>query len=356
MTTSSRWSWTSTPRPLAPGGRVRLARENLCLAMAVYAASHQGLITATLIPNGAELRLEGGYVFDASVPLEVTDHQSLLRAAGNQVRSAFALLALQTQREAETVFGSAPHVPPAAADQSQANLWTARAVTYLIAQSVSLDLMAPVWRIPPEFRRPYAISEMDFALDAVDLHGQEIRWGHFGGLPRYLDLTQFVSYCLDGIDVAAALSAASGDYGALGNLAERQSYEVPSSSPISDEGGYGSGSGRLRRGGRTVVGDEPEAPAGWIAPDGPPEPRITVASQATEMGPIDDFVANACATGARAMNLAGELYTSYANWCLDHGYLAHSQRKFGLELRARGYERKRRGKGRHWWIGVESRV
>ena len=55
------------------------------------------------------------------------------------------------------------------------------------------------------------------------------------------------------------------------------------------------------------------------------------------------------------MSLAGDLYTSYARWCLDNGYLAHSQRKFGLELRARGYQRKRRGKGRHWWMGVAAR-
>ena len=52
------------------------------------------------------------------------------------------------------------------------------------------------------------------------------------------------------------------------------------------------------------------------------------------------------------MSPAGDLYASYAQWCLDQGYLAHSQRKFGLELRAHGYERKRRGKGKHWWVGV----
>ena len=347
-----------TPPPftdaLTPGQRVRLARENLCLAMAVYAASHRGLITATLIPNNAELRLESGRIFDASAPHEVTDHRSLLRAAGNQVRSAFALSALQTQREAETVFGYVSRISPPAIEQYQADLWTARTVIYLIAQSVGLDLMAPIWRIPPEFRRPYAIPDLDFALDAGCRHGQEIRWGHFGGLPRYLDLTQFLSYCLDGVEIPTVLRAASGDYGALGSLAERASHEVPSSSPIGDAGGYGSGSGRLRRSGSLAAGDEHDEPAGWIAPDGPPEPRISVASQATEMGPIDDFVANACSTGSKAMNLAGDLYTSYANWCLDHGYLAHSQRKFGLELRARGYQRKRRGKGRHWWIGVES--
>ena len=341
---------------LMPGGRVRLARENLCLAMAVYAASHRGLITATLVPNRAELTRESGQTFDSSLPLEVTDYRSLLRTTGNQVRGAFALLAMQTQREAETVFGSVSHLPPPVADQPDVDLWNARAATYLISQSVALDLMAPTWRIPPEFRQNYAIPDMDFALDAENLHGEEIRWGHFGSLARYLDLSLFVSYCLDGIDVSVALQASSGNYGLLGLLAEHFSREVPSASPISDVSGYGSGSGRLRRYGALAEDVGSDAPAGWIAPDGPPEPRISVASQATEMGPVDEFVADACSTGSRAMNLAGDLYTSYANWCLDHGYLAHSQRKFGLELRARGYERKRRGKGRHWWIGVESRV
>ena len=341
---------------LTPGGRVRLARENLCLAMALYAASHRGLITATLVPNRAELNRESGQTFDASVPLQVADHRSLLRTTGNQVRGAFALLAMQTQREAETVFGPVSHVSPPAAGQPDVDLWNARVATYLIAQSVALDLMAPTWRIPPEFRQSYAIAGMDFALDAASLHGEEIRWGHFGSLARYLDLSLFVSYCLDGIDISVALQASSGNYGLLGLMAEHFSREMPSASPISDVGGYGSGSGRLRRYGALAEDVGSDAPAGWIAPEGPPEPRISVASQATEMGPVDEFVADACSTGSRAMNLAGDLYTSYANWCLDHGYLAHSQRKFGLELRARGYERKRRGKGRHWWIGVESRA
>ena len=324
--------------------------------MAVYAASHRGFITATHVPGNADLNAEGGQTYQPNAPLHVTDHRSLLRTTSNQVRGAFALLAMQTQREAETVFGPVSHVPPPSADQPEVDLWNARAATYLIAQSVALDLMAPTWRIPPEFRQSYAIAGMDFTLDASSLHGEEIRWRHFGSLARYLDLSLFVSYCLDGVDISVALQASSGNYGLLGLLAERFSREIPSASPISDADGYGSGSGRLRPTGLFTEDIEANAPAGWIAPDGPPEPRITVASQASEMGPIDDFVADACSTGSRAMNLAGELYTSYATWCLDNGYLAHSQRKFGLELRARGYERKRRGKGKHWWIGVESRV
>lgn len=329
--------------------------------MAVYAASHQGHITASLIPDRADLRLNSGDIFDANVPLYVTDHRSLLRTAANQVRSSFAISAMQTQREAETAFGSVLHSTYPATEQALDPLWTARAVTYLIAQSVALDLMTPTWRIPPEFRRSYAIPDISLVLDAVSLHGEEVRWGHFGGLPCYLDLALFVSYCLDGIEATTALQESSGNYGTMGLLADRQSLEVPSASPIRDETGYGAGSGRLNRPRPSFINPssitiEADAPAGWIAPEGPPEPRITVASQATEMGPIDDFVADACTTGSRSMNLAGDLYTSYANWCLDHGYLAHSQRKFGLELRARGYERKRRGKGKHWWMGVEARV
>lgn len=322
--------------------------------MAVYAASHRGLITAALVPQTAGLRLENGRVYDPRVPLRVSDHRALLRTSANQIRSAFAFSAMQTQREDESVFGSVPHAPPEA-DRPRANLWTARAVVYLIAQSVALDLMTPTWRIPPEFRRNFVIPDVELNMDAAALHGEQIHWGHFGGLTRYLDIVLFLSYCLDGIDPAEAIKTTMRGYGLAGAMSHYRSQQVPSVSPINDESGYGSGSGRLRQPNpwARADDDEDDEPAGWMAPDGPPEPRINVASQASEMGPIDDFVADVCSTGDRAMTLAGELYTSYARWCLDHGYLAHSQRKFGLELRARGYERKRRGKGRHWWIGVE---
>ena len=342
---------------LTPGERVRLARENLCLAMALYAASHQGIISASFFSGTATIRGQDGRPFDINTPLEVTDHESLLRTTGNQVRGAFALSALQTQRELEAAFGPAPDAEPSTDGVSDAGLWAARSVFRLIAHSVGRDFMAPVWRIPTESRRTLAIPSLGFTLDASELHGQEIHWGHLGGLTGYLDLAQFVSYCLDGADVADALRAASGNYGPIGTLAALRSSDAPSGSPVSEAGGYGSGSGRLRRPNPSAsVGPDDDAPAGWIAPDGPPQPRISVASQASEPGPIDDFVATACSTGRRAMNLAGDLYASYAQWCLDHGYLAHSQRKFGLELRARGYERKRRGQGRHWWIGVQSRI
>ena len=338
-------------KELTAGQRIRLARENLSLAMALYAASHRGLITAAFLPSGAELYLHNGETADASVPLEVTDQQSLLRCAGNQVRGAFALSALQTQRELEAAY---PGVSPLA--ESDANLRATRAAIYLIARCMARDLIAPTWDVPMEYQQPFTAPELEFRLDADGLHGQEVRWEHLGGLTHYLDLTLFLSLCLDGWEVSEAAGAvASGDYGGTGDLAARQSREAAPVSPFGGNYGSGSGSGRLRRGGRPARPDGADAGAGWIAPNGLPAPRIAVAPQATEMGPVDDFVTDACATGGRAMMLAGELYASYAHWCLDNGYLAHSQRKFGLELTARGYERKRRGKGRHWWMGVQYR-
>lgn len=337
---------TGPPKRPTPGQRIRLARENLLLAMALYAASHRGLVTAAFVPAGAELCLDNGETDDVRVPLEVTDYQSLLRCAGNQVRGAFALSALQTQRELEAAGCGGPPLAETDADRR-----ATRAAVYLIDRCMARDLITPAWDVPPEYRQSFTAPALNFTLAAEGLHGQEVRWEHFGGLTRYLDLTLFISLCLDGWEApAAARAVAAGDYGATGSLAARQSGEATPVSPYDGSDGYGSGSGRLRR----VAGPSGhDAPAGWVAPDGLPTPRIAVASQATEKGPVDDFVSDACITGGRAMMLAGELYASYAHWCLDNGYLAHSQRKFGLELTARGYERKRRGKGRHWWIGVQ---
>ena len=378
-----------TPGKLTPGGRVRLARENLCLAMAVFAASHRGLLTVSLMPAGAELyHPDGETAVTAGAPPSVSDQQSLVRSAGNQIRGAFALSALQTERELAAIYGdgnggsnsigdshgNSDGCPPAPAEPGvDAGIMAARAVIGLIAGSLRASLLAPVWDLPPAaHRRRFAVPAIGFALDAAVRHGQEVRWEHFGGLPRYLDLTLFVSYCLDGADevAAAAATAGGGDYGAAGRMAGRPSWEMPAQVPFDAylAGGYGAGAGRrLRsasRAGNGAADDDNSdgngsgsAAAGWVAPDGAGawRPRFGIAPQAVEPGPVDDFVAGACATGGDTMALAGDLYTAYARWCLDNGYLAHSQRKFGLELTARGYQRKRRGKGRHWWLGVQCR-
>ena len=312
--------------------------------MALFVASHRGLISAAFFPSGAEIELPDGEIIDAGIPLDLPDQQSLLRCAGNQIRSAFALSALQTHRELTMAYGDAPLSEP------DADLRAVRAVIHLIDRSLDQNLLAPAWDVPTGYRQTFTAPALGFAFDGIHCHNQEIRWEHFGGLSRFLDLTLFVSYCIDGVDVPMAARAATGDYGAIGELAALHSSDAFNWELAFAEAGYGSGSGRLRHNSPAVAGSDPSA--GWVAPDSLPQPRIGIASQATKCGPVEDFVANACSTGDKAMTLAGDLYTSYARWCLENGYLAHSQRKFGLELRARGYQRKRRGKGRHWWLGV----
>ncbi len=307
--------------------------------MAVYAAAHRGLITPAFVPASNEVYAADWQPVDASVPLEMSDQRGLLRCAGNQVRAAFALCALQTQRELDGVSADEP------LDDPDPNFRTVRAVCFVVGLTLDRELLNPTWLVPTEYRQCFECPAMDLILDASSWNGREMRWEHLGGLTAYLDLVLFASYLVDGV---AASDAAAIARGARTVTQEFSSAAPGGADPIVP--GYGSGSGRLRRPGPSASGPAPGS--GWIAPDKPPEPAITVASQANECGPIDAFVAEVCSTGAEAMSLAGDLYTSYAQWCLDQGYLAHSQRKFGLELRSRGYQRKRRGKGKHWWLGV----
>ena len=307
--------------------------------MAFYAAAHRGLITPAFVPASTDVYTRDGQTVDASVPLEMSDQSSLLRCAGNQVRAAFALCALQTQRELDGISADDPLEEP---DPSARAV---RAVCYVTSHSLDRELLNPTWVVPMEYRQRFECPAMDLILDASTWNGREVRWEHLGGLPAYLDLVLFASYCVDGMSVPDAAAIAKGDYTAFEGLSSPGPDGV---SPVIP--GYGGGTGRLRQPGPAASGPAPGS--GWVAPDGPPEPPITIASQASECGPIDDFVADVCFTGEAAMSPAGDLYASYAQWCLDQGYLAHSQRKFGLELRAHGYERKRRGKGKHWWVGV----
>ena len=329
---------------LTPGQRIRLARENLCVAMAFYAASHRGLITPAFVPASNELFGPEGQRTDASVPLGMSDQRSLLRCAGNQVRAAFALCALQTQRELDGVSATEP------LDETDPSLRAVRAVCFVISHTLDRELLNPTWVVPVGYRQDFRCPSMDADFDLAGWNGREVRWEHLGGLATYLDLVLFASYCVDGMPVTDAASIARGDYTALGDAFLSDPEPPAVVGPVVP--GYGSGSGRLRNAGPAASGPAPGT--GWVNPDGPPQTAITIASQASEFGPLEDFVADVCSTGAEAMSLAGDLYTSYANWCLEQGYLAHSQRKFGLELRALGYQRKRRGKGKHWWLGVSA--
>lgn len=354
------------PPDFTPGERIRLARDNLCLAMSLFAASHQGLITTAFVHPAVTAQQPNGAASDGYARLELPDDPALVRCAGNQVRGAFVLSVLQTERELAGQLGAPSETAGASANDADANLAAARCAVYLLARSVERSLIAPVWDVPPALARRYAVANPAFTLDAAVLDGREVRWGHFGGLPRYLDLTLYLSRRLDGYghrQGSAAGTAGRYGYGhsyGYGPVGRMAAYPAADAGPPSVRPGYGAGAGRRRPQGHAmddssgaVAGND--AAAGWIAPDAGDAPPIVIAPSSSPPGPVADFVSDACATGGKAMTLAGELYTCYARWCLDNGYLAVSQRKFGLELTAGGYERKRRGKGKHWWMGLQPR-
>ena len=69
--------------------------------------------------------------------------------------------------------------------------------------------------------------------------------------------------------------------------------------------------------------------------------------------PLADFIGARCVVGPDAQIKASDLYTAYLAWCQVKGREALVQRNFGMSLTALGYQRRRRGRGRHWWQGLE---
>ena len=67
---------------------------------------------------------------------------------------------------------------------------------------------------------------------------------------------------------------------------------------------------------------------------------------------IQRFVAERCEMGDDRRMLAGELYAGFVDWCQDSGLEPVSQRAFGMRLTNLGMTRKRRGHGKHWWVGI----
>jgi hypothetical protein len=277
-----------------PAVQIRLVRENLALAIALWGAAQKGVITAGFVPNQSEFLTADGRVVKVSTPLEVHDNQELVRCVNNQVRGAFAFSAIQTNRVLESVYGNSP----IQADDS--DLRAARCVLYLLSKSVSQDLMAPVWICSPDYRRRFQVQFASFTLDASELDGKKVCWDHLGGLNKYLDLLEFCSVEVEGcIPYTEAL-------------------------PPAEEG--------------------PEALA-----SGP--------SEALPVGDLSDdsvakFVGTRCVTADNEMIIAKDLYDAYVDWCLQQNKEPLAQRSFGMRLTAMGFQRRRRGRGRHWWLGV----
>jgi hypothetical protein len=289
--------------------RIRLVRENLALTIALWTAAQKGVITAGFLPNQSEVENGDGDLVRLSVPFEVRDNQELVRCVNNQIRGAFALSAVQTNRALESVHGNSP------IQDEPSDLQSARCILYLLSKTFNYDLMDPVWVCPAEYRQTFEVKSISFMLDASALAGKKIYWADFGGLSKYLDLLEFCS------------NQAADEAGIPSETAPKK--ELVKAEPVKGELATEESAGRAR------------LPENEGIPD------------LAQMDSISAFVEARCLVHAQEKIIAKDLFDAYVSWCDREGYGLMAQRRFGMRLTALGFERRRRGKGKHWWMGID---
>ena len=67
---------------------------------------------------------------------------------------------------------------------------------------------------------------------------------------------------------------------------------------------------------------------------------------------VEAFISTRCELGEAFRSTAKDLYASYVGWCREAEQKLVTQRSFGMRLTSRGLERRRRGRGKHWWEGI----
>ena len=271
---------------------IQMVRENLALAIAIWAAAQRGVITASSVPSKTVFKALTSDFVEVESSLELTDNRELLRCVNNQIRSAFAFSAIQTYRSLETTYRGSP------LQETDQDLKGARCIFYILNKTVAQNLVAPVWNCPPEYRCRYEVRDVPFRLDASTLAGKEVFWDDFGGLQKYLGLLE---YCCLRVEEDTS-----------GIAREPQVAEVEP---------------QLKR---------------HISRNG----RVSSAADVTI------FVADRCLVGENEKVIAKGLYQTYIEWCHQRGEIPLAQRSFGMQLTAQGFHRQRRGKGRHWWMGL----
>ena len=71
--------------------------------------------------------------------------------------------------------------------------------------------------------------------------------------------------------------------------------------------------------------------------------------------PLQQFVDECCVISPGEAATARDLYIGYVRWCDESHWRPLLQRNFGLKLSGLGFHRRRRGHGRHWWLGIGMR-
>ena len=285
---------------------IQMVRENLALSIALWAAAQRGVITAASVPAKTAFKALSSEFIEVDSPLELSDNRDLVRCVSNQIRSAFAFSAIQTYRSLETTYRGSP------LQESDPDLRGARCSFYVLNKTVAQNLLSPVWNCPPEYRSRFDVRDVPFSLDASDLDGKEVYWEDFGGLQRYLSLLEFC--CL------------------------RVAEDSPESLPDS-----------LNKPGVPAGGGGAETVPAKHAHENSAHARN---GKVSTLADVPAFLADCCLAGDDAKVIAKGLYQAYINWCRERGEEPLAQRSFGMQLTAHGFQRQRRGKGRHWWMGV----
>lgn len=302
---------------MEPALEIRMVWENLALAMALWAGAKKGMITKDHLPTGNSVvpgapgKLESVYN-----PLELRNEQDLARCISNQLRGGVTFSAMLTQRTLEYVFGSTSVSAPLS--EADPDFRAARCSIFLLSTALSQGMLAPVWDCKGPYRSRFEVETISFVLDASDLDGKPVFWENFGGLEKYLKLLEYLADHLE----------------QLGPV-PRQTVAAPT-----DE---------------NVDGSQVPVPAG--KPGQTPIPQTPMAQ--IPMAGIGDetlagFLEARCVLVPESYTIASDLYTNYLNWCEDAGQHPLVQRSFGIQLTKLGFTRKRRGRGRHWWKGLEA--
>ncbi len=342
--------------------RIKLVQENLALAISLWAAAQRGFITAGFIPGRSEILTGSGKIVEVSTPLQLGDNTNLVRCLNNQIRGNFALSAINTHLVLSNVYGNSP------LEEAEPNLRAARCSLYLLHNTFSHDMMTPVWRCPLKYQQKFEGSSIGFVLDATDLDGKEVFWSDFGGLPKYLDLLEYckqqVAAFPESSSTAFPMPLQSRQETLQTNAASMAATLQATADPEADIFPAATGPAAVSfaapmpvLAGATVaarpspsgaVGTQQQLPIGEFFPRG--------SDPAPPPGPAPDSAAafvSACGVlDPEAMIIAGDLYANYLTWCRETEQEPLSQRSFGMRLTGLGFERKRRGQGRHWWVGL----
>ena len=351
--------------------RIKWVQENLALAISLWAAAEQGFITSGFIPGRSTILRASGRTVEVSTPLQLGDNTNLIRCLNNQIRGNFALSAINTHLILSDAYASSP------LEEAEPDLRAARCSLYLLHHTLSQDMITPVWRCPVEYRQRFEVSSVGFVLDATHLDGKEVFWKDLGGLSTYLDL---LGYCKQGV-ASLPESPSSAFSLPLESLPETSPLEaIPATAnprtitvpAIADPRTTTVPAIADPRTATVPAVADPRAPVPVLAgatvaaepilaaPIGGERPlpieKLLPQSTSSVPSPTSDsasvFVSACGVVDPEAMVLANELYNVYLTWCEETGREPLSQRSFGMRLTGLGFERKRRGRGRHWWIGL----